>query len=149
VQTPFAAPPSERDRKRLWIGLGLGAVLLVLCCGGGAFGIGALVVNRTNALRTEAVSVVGQYLSDLRAQNYPAAFGLLCTPLRDRLGQARFTSQQRQSRVTDFTIGTASISGTQVLVPATVQTADGRELRRVYALVEEEDPAGLRICAGE
>src|SRR5437016_152585 len=35
VAPPFAAPPTDRSRKSLWIGLGVGALLLVLCCVGG------------------------------------------------------------------------------------------------------------------
>ncbi|MFG2053728.1 hypothetical protein ACGFI9_06805 [Micromonospora sp. NPDC048930] len=37
---PFAAPPTKKSNKGLWIGLGVGAlVLLLLCCGGGIFAI--------------------------------------------------------------------------------------------------------------
>src|SRR2546421_11834542 len=90
VQAPFATPPTERDRKRLWIGLGVGAALLVVCCGGGAFGFGALIVNRAGALRTEAVAVVRQYLNYLRTDSYASAYQLLCSDLRDSMNQSEF-----------------------------------------------------------
>ncbi|MFR9777064.1 hypothetical protein ACL02O_13500 [Micromonospora sp. MS34] len=37
---PFGAPPVKKSNKGLWIGLGVGAlVLLLLCCGGGVFAV--------------------------------------------------------------------------------------------------------------
>ncbi len=150
VQVPFAAPPTERDRKRLWIGLGVGAALLVLCCGGGAFGIGALVVNRTNALRTEAVAVVRQYLNDLRQERFSSAYRLLCASLGDNLSQAEYTARVRsRPRVTDFSVGPVTLSGSEVLVPAEVQGEDGSTRHPMFTLVEEGDPPGLKICGGE
>jgi hypothetical protein len=150
VQAPFAAPPTERDRRRLWIGLGVGAALLVVCCGGAVFGIGALVVNRTSALRTEAVAVVRQYLNDLRTENFSGAYRRLCTSLRAGMSQAEFAARERsRPRVTDFAIGPVSISGTEVLVPAEVRGEDGSTRHPTFALIEEGEPPGLRICEGE
>jgi hypothetical protein len=149
VQAPFATPPTERDRKRLWIGLGVGAALLLLCCGGGVFGIGTLVVSRTNALRSEAVSVVQQYLTDLRTANFAGAYRLLCSPLQGTMTQAEYTSRERaRPRVTDFTVGPTSFSGSEVLVMASVQTEDGVARHPTFALIAEGDPPALRICAG-
>ena len=149
VQAPFATPPTERDRKRLWIGLGVGAALLVVCCGGGAFGFGALLVNRAGALRTEAVAVVRQYLNDLRAESYSSAYRLLCSDLRNNMNQAEFTSREHdRPRVVQFAIGSASLSGSQVLVPAEVVGEDGSTRHPTFALVEEDQPAALRICSG-
>jgi hypothetical protein len=150
VQAPFVTPPTERDRKRLWIGLAVGAALLILCCGGGVFGIGALVVNRADALRTEAVAVVRQYLTDLRSEDYTDAYGLLCADLRDQMSLADYTARERsRARVTGFTIGSASIGGPGVVVPAEVHDTDGMIRHPTFGLVEEGQPPGLRVCGGE
>jgi hypothetical protein len=150
VQAPFAAPPTERDRKRLWIGLGVGAALLVLCCGGGAFGIGALVVSRTDALRTEATSVVGQYLDGLRDGNYRRSYDLLCGDVRAVNTLDAFTSrQERRPRVVSYTLDPPQLTSTGVVVDAQVTTTGGSSDRRSFELVEDADVGALRICSGE
>jgi hypothetical protein len=149
VQAPFATPPTERDRKRLWIGLGVGAALLVVCCGGGALGFGALIVNRAGALRTEAVAVVRQYLNDLSEDNFSRAYRLLCSDLRGSMSESEFASREGgRPRVTSFTLGSASLSGSQVLVPAEVWAVDGSVRHPTFTLVEEDQPVALRICGG-
>src|SRR5437899_7527140 len=95
VRTPFAAPPTERDRKRLWISLGVGALLLVLCCAGGIVGFGALVVAQNKAIPQEAVTVVDRDLSGLRARNYQQAYDQLCAARRWEETLARISGRQR------------------------------------------------------
>src|SRR5207249_4522642 len=82
VRAPFAAPPTERDRRRLWTGIGIGALVLVLCCGGGIVGFGTLVVAQAQALPKEAVVVVTRYLDGLRDQNHRQAYDQLCGQLQ-------------------------------------------------------------------
>ena len=150
VDAPFATPPTERDRKRVWIGLGVGAALVVLCCGGGVFGFGALVVNRTDALRGEAVSVVRQYLTDLGAERYASAYRLLCERLRGGMSLTEYVAGARsRPRVTNFTIGSPSINTTGAVVPAEVYDAEGGIRHPTFELVEEQQPGALRICGGE
>jgi hypothetical protein len=150
VQAPFAAPPTERDRKRLWIGLGLGAALLLLCCGGGAFGIGALVVTRTDALRQEGTSVVRQYLDGLRDGNYRRSYNLLCSDVRATTSLDAFTSEQdRRPHVVSYTLAPPVLTGSGVIVDADVTTSGGTTDHRSYDLVEDTEAAALRICAGE
>src|SRR5436309_9937590 len=83
VRAPFAAPPTERDRKRLWISLVVGAVLLLLCCGGGVVGFGVLVVATDRALPAEATAVVERYLTGLRDGDYQKAYDQLCGAHQD------------------------------------------------------------------
>jgi hypothetical protein len=149
VQAPFAAPPTERDRKRLWIGLGVGAALLVLCCGGGAFGIGALVVSRTDSLRQGATSVVRQYLDGLRDGNYRRSYDLLCADVRATTTFNAFMArQERLPRVVSYGLADPQLTGTEVIVHAEVTTTGGTTDHRVFVLVEEAEPGALRICRG-
>jgi len=149
VQAPFAAPPTERDRKRLWIGLGIGAALLVLCCGGGAFGIGAFIVNRTDALRSEGASVVRQYLDGLRDGNYRRSYDLLCGDLRAAMSYGEYSStQERQPRVVSYTLDPPQLTSDGVVVDVDVTTTGGTADHRRYDLVEDAEAAALRICGG-
>jgi hypothetical protein len=150
VQAPFATPPTERDRKRLWIGLGVGAALLVLCCGGGAFGIGALVVARTDALRSEGATVVRQYLDGLRDGNYRHSYSLLCSDLRGAISLGSYTSQkEREPRVVSYQLYEPQLTGAGVVVDADVTVSGGSLDHRTFDLVEDAEAGALRICAGE
>src|SRR4051794_15605559 len=62
VTPPFTAPPSDRDRRGLWLGLGVAAVMLVLCCVGGAVGVGLLAVSTSRQVQTTARATVVRYL---------------------------------------------------------------------------------------
>jgi len=148
VRAPFAAPPSERDRRRMWVGIGIGAVLLVLCCGGGIVGFGALVVARTRALPAEAVAVVDQYLAGLRDGDFKQAYDQLCGQARDQETLDRFTARQRGlPHIDSYTIGQPDASGAEVIVPADVEAGGDRQ-SRTFGLVQDQEAGGLRICRG-
>jgi hypothetical protein len=146
VRTPFAAPPTERDRKRLWIGLGVGLALLVVCCGGGVFGFGALVYSQSRALPDEAVSVVNDYLHDLSEANYARAYALLCQAHQDNVGLSEYIEGKRVSpAVTTWEVGQPAVGRSEIAVPVHLdQIGD-----RTFILVEDQQAAGLRICGGE
>jgi hypothetical protein len=147
VRTPFAAPPTERDRKRLWIGLGVGLAVLVLCCGGGVFGFGALVVAQNRAIPREAATVVDEYLHLLSAADYDGAYNLLCRGYLAPESEFRYR-QQRAGDVQRYEIGTPRVGTSQVVVPARVWRASGLYDHN-YVLVEDQQAGGLRICGGE
>jgi hypothetical protein len=150
VQAPFATPPTERDRKRLWIGLGVGAALLVLCCGIGAFGIGAFIVNRTDALRSEGTSVVRQYLDGLRDGNYRHSYSLLCGDLRGAIPLSKFTAEkEREPRLVSYQLYEPQLSSGGVVVDVDVTVSGGGSDHRRFDLVEDTEAGALRICAGE
>jgi len=150
VQAPFAAPPTERDRKRLWIRLGIGAALLVLCCGGGALGIGALVVARTHALRQEATNVVRQYLDGLRDEDYHRSYVLLCPDVRAAMTENAFGSvQSRRPRVVNYSLEEPQLTASGVSVTADVTVSGGTPDPRTFGLTEDSDAGELRICSGE
>jgi hypothetical protein len=149
VRTPFAAPPTERDRKRLWIGLGVGLALLVVCCGGGVFGFGALVYTQSRAMPREAVSVVDGYLGALRRFDYNDAYALVCrTDQESESLQAFRVRQSQESPVTGYRIGQPRVESTAVHVPVVIDRDDGR-VDRDFTLVEDQQAGGLRICGGE
>ncbi|OLE22356.1 MAG: hypothetical protein AUG44_25070 [Actinobacteria bacterium 13_1_20CM_3_71_11] len=148
VRAPFAAPPTERDRKRMWIGLGLGALLLVLCCGGGIAGFAGLVVAEDRAVPREAVTVVDRYLRGLHDGDYREAYDQLCTARRGNETLAQFTARERDlPGINDYRIGKPQVAGSQVWVPARVYRSSGLE-DRTYLLVADSSVGALRICEG-
>jgi hypothetical protein len=132
----------------MWINITIGAVLLVLCCGGGIVGFGTLVVLRTRALPAEAVSVVDQYLAGLRDGDYKQAYDQLCGPARAQETLARFTARQRAlPHIDSYTVGQADPSGNEMIVPAVVEISGDRQ-SRTFVLVGDQEAGGLRICRG-
>src|SRR5262245_28432235 len=61
VQPPFAAPPTDGDRTRVWVGLGVGAAALVLCCLGGLAGLAGLIYTGTQAIDEQSRVTVDRY----------------------------------------------------------------------------------------
>jgi hypothetical protein len=147
VRAPFATPPTERDRKRLWIGIAVGAVLVVLCCGGGIFGFGALIYSQSRALPAEATKVVSNYLDGLRDGDYRKAYDQLCGDLHDRQSLEQFTNtQRRRPPVTEYTLQVPQFSGSQVIVDAEVTTATTNPQVVRFFLIQDQQAGGLRIC---
>ncbi|MBO0869709.1 MAG: hypothetical protein J2P15_14200, partial [Micromonosporaceae bacterium] len=94
VLVPFSAPPTERDRKRLWITLGISGFLLLLCCVGGVVGFGGLIVESNRATEAASVTVVHDYLEGLRTRNFGSSYNQLCPQLQQQTSRSEFQSTQ-------------------------------------------------------
>src|SRR5689334_21469307 len=90
VASPFAAPPRDRDNKRLWISLGVGGAVLLLCCVGGILGIGILASGSEDIVKSQATAVVTTYLEGLEKQNYRVAYDQLCNDITRQMSFAEF-----------------------------------------------------------
>ncbi|HKT04053.1 MAG TPA: hypothetical protein VJT31_31395, partial [Rugosimonospora sp.] len=148
VPVPFPAPPTERDRRRLWLGLGLGGALLAVCCLGGIFGFGALLVKTSRDVVTEARTVVTDYLEALRQGDYTTAYDDLCAGLHTRISADEFASTQSSAPpIVGYTVLAPTASGTAIVVPATVERIDGsRESPRFTVARDTGATAPLKIC---
>src|SRR3954471_21227173 len=78
VVAPFSAPPRDRDRRGLWIGLGVGGLILVLCCVGGIVGIVLLLPYADSLGKAQVAAVVEDYLTAVRDRDYTTARRQLC-----------------------------------------------------------------------
>jgi hypothetical protein len=146
VQAPFAAPPTDRDRKRMWISLGIGGALALLCCVGGILGIGGLVVAEQRAIPAEARTVVRTYLDGLRDNDYRKAYNVLCSQLKQRESYNDFADrQQTESQVRTYTINNPQSVGSRVIVPTIVQRVDGTSSTQ-FTLISDQQSGALRIC---
>lgn len=142
---PFAAPPRDQDRRRLWWGLGIGAVVLVLACVGGVVGFGLLASGSEDLVRSQAMSTVRSYLSDVKTADFSDAYDLLCDDVTAGLSESGFASRMRDNRLTDFTVLSASIDP-QISVATTLRFADGTSRSQAYPLVQSSN--GLKVCGG-
>jgi hypothetical protein len=148
VTPPFTAPPADRNRRGLWIGLGVGALVLVLCCAGGLAGFGLLVVGTNKQVQTQATQVVRGYLDALEAGDYDTAYSHLCSDLKRQVTATEFAAGQEQGpRLTGYLIHQPQI-GNAIIVPVDVRYQDGTSLRRRYELRQESGGQELRICRG-
>ncbi len=92
VRPPFAAPPSERN-PRLWIGLVVGGLAVLLCCGGGLVGLGGFFIWAVNDTNDQAKTAVSGFLDALRDQDYGKAYDLQCARVRQSESEDEFTTR--------------------------------------------------------
>jgi hypothetical protein len=145
VAPPFAAPPRDRDNKRLWIGLGVGGLVLALCCVGGVLGIGVIASGSEDLVRGQATSVVRTYLEALAEQSYTDAYDQLCGKITQNLSRRDFEVQVGQPRVTQYSIGAVEVT-TPIIVNATVTQAGRNPVAHRYEIVQSG--TALQICGG-
>jgi hypothetical protein len=150
VRVPFAAPPADRDRKRLWISLGVGGAVLLLCCVGGVGGLGALAVASEKAAPAEAKGVVRLYLDGLSKRDFKQAYDQVCTSRQDGESLAQFTSEQQgRPRVRSFQVEEPTLqSGGRFTVPAEVETVDGSSGTEDYTVIQDRQAGEMRVCGG-
>jgi hypothetical protein len=143
VAPPFAAPPADRSRRALWIGLGVGGALLLLCCVGGLFGIGVLVVSTTEEAKRQASKVVTVYLDALRAGDYRTAHAQYCDSLADDVSREELAAQARREPFSDYSLDEPRFIE-YIEVTARLLTSGG-ERRRTF-LVDTAGGQDLKIC---
>lgn len=140
---PFAAPPTDRNRRGLWIGLIAGGLLLVLCCVGGVFGIGVLVVGSTEQAKNQAEATVRTYLDAVQAEDWDLAHEQLCSRLAAQVSPDELASRESRQPFTSYRLDEATLSES-IDVLARLQTSAG-EVRRLFQL--DTEGTRLAICA--
>jgi hypothetical protein len=145
VAPPFAVPPRDRDSKRLWIGLGIGGLLLVLCCAGGIAGIGVLAAGGDSIAKSQASSVVRTFLEAIQEENYSDAYAELCDQLTERVTLDDFERAYGADKLESYVVGAVDATNT-ITVDATLTWQDRGSVEAQYTLV----PAApvLKICGG-
>ena len=145
VQPPFVAPPTDGVRKRRWIGIGLIAGALVLCCVGAIAGVTSLAVLGSRVIIQQERTAVREYLTALQADDYPAAYKLLCENLRKTQTLESFrTEQSARPGIASFVVGTPASNSLEV--PATVHYADGTTVGYRFQLEQNPKTAEFFIC---
>lgn len=146
VSPPFAAPPTEGRTTRVWIGLGVAGLALVLCCGGGAAALVGLAVAGGQAVNEQARAVVGDYLAALRDKEYGKAYDLLCDTDQSRESPAEFERRVAAGpELAAYQVGEASVSD-RVTVPVTLTYSGGDQDSQEVTLDQDTGSGRLEVC---
>ncbi|MFC7545351.1 hypothetical protein [Plantactinospora sp. GCM10030261] len=143
---PFAAPPTEGRSLRLWLGLGAGALVAVLCCGGGGAALVGLVVSGTQAVNEQAQVVVGDYLRAVKDKEYDDAYRLLCDSDQQRESPSEFTDRlSAEPDIASYDVGEATVS-TDISVPVTVTYSGGNQQAQRITLAQDRGTGQFEVC---
>lgn len=146
VVPPFAAPPTEGRTVRLWLGLGVAALAVVLCCGGGSAAIIGLGVTTNQAINEQARKVVNDYLDAVSHRKYDEAYGLLCDDAQRRESPREF--QRRvgaEPHIASYRVRDARVAN-EVSVPADVNYDSGSRTTLTFSLAQDRSSGRLEVC---
>ncbi len=146
VVPPFASPPTDRDSKRLWISLGIGALLLMLCCAGGIVGVGVLYAGGVKQAEAQARQTVGDYLGALRDGKYATAYRMRCRSLNRSEPLPDFVRRAESEEITSFSVGSATTRANDIAVEATVRYRELGSRQREYLV---QPGVGTMAICGE
>jgi hypothetical protein len=146
VQPPFAAPPSEGRTARVWWGLGVAGLAVVLCCGAGLASFAGLVVTGTAAINEQSHAAVEDYLQAVGAGRFRQAYQQLCDELHDQQSLDEFTEQvSEQPRVREYELRQSRVRNDgDIIVPADVTYTDGAQDLVNYRVTQ--DGGAIRFC---
>jgi hypothetical protein len=139
---PYYGAQPPKSRRGLKIGLIIGGIVLLLCCG--AAGVGGFVIYK---LGTSPEAAADQWLDAVRTRDFPAAYDLLCAGERDRLTPAEFRGMFDGDNAVDSyeVAGPGRSADKRSEVRVRVTLANGRGPKDgVLVLVRESD--GWRVC---
>lgn len=131
---------------RMWLGLGVAALAVVLCCGGGAFALVGLFVSSAEAVNEQARTVVGDYFAAVRDEKYGQAYQMLCAEARQRESPAEF--EERVSAgpaVSAYRVGEVAFTD-EITVPVQVTYTSGARDNLQASLDQDIDTGELRVC---
>jgi hypothetical protein len=150
VVPPFPAPPVEGRGVRIGWGLGIGAGILVLICGGGVAAVVGLVTVAGEALNEQAHVVVGDYYSAVRDKRYAEAYDSQCQEVKDQESQAEFADRFSASNaVTAYQIGDVDFTSVDLNVPVEVTYSGGTSAQVQVHLGQSRDTGEFQVCGVE
>jgi hypothetical protein len=146
AQAPFPVAPSEGRGKRLGWAWAVAVLAVVLCCGGGLVAGGGLLIAGVQAVNEQADSVMNQYLTAIRDEEYQTAYDLLCDRIQKQETVESFTdSVESGPRLTGFEIGTLEVTN-NLQVPVTETYADNSRAELTYTLFQDSGTGKLEVC---
>jgi hypothetical protein len=132
----------------MWITIGVGGAVLLLCCAGGVAGLGVLAVATGKATTTEARTTVRDFLDGLARRDYRHAYDQVCASRREDQTLAEFTAQERAlPAVEGFTVAQPVAEGSELRVPAQVRTVEGTTTEE-YLVITDRQAGALKVCGG-
>ncbi|MGC4895269.1 hypothetical protein [Micromonospora sp. DT31] len=145
VAPPFAAPPTEGRRSRLWLGLGAGALAVLICCGGGGAAVVGLAVSNVQALGEQGRAVTNDYYQALVARQWSKAYAKLCDDARRRESRPQFERRvATEPPISGYRVG--EVDTTALTVPVDVTLAGGRQEAQTVTLAPDRQTGALEVC---
>jgi hypothetical protein len=123
----------------------LAGAAVLLCCVGGLFGIGGLVVFGTQMVVDEARTTVHDYLSAIEDDNFDAAYELLCDARRGQVTRNQFIDSVASWDFIAFDVGQPQIDSS-VTVPATLRFADHTSQDVRFFLDQDRKTGDFKVC---
>lgn len=145
VAPPFAAPPTEGGRTRLWLGLGVGALAVLICCGGGGAAIIGLAVSNVQAVAEQGRTVTDDYYQALVEKDWSKAYDQLCDDARRRESRPEFEQRvATEPQISGYRVGKVD---TQTLtVPVNVTLAGGKQEAQTVTLAPDKQTGAMEVC---
>ncbi|MGC4808526.1 hypothetical protein [Micromonospora sp. DT233] len=145
VAPPFAAPPTEGRSVRLWLGLGVGALAVLLCCGGGGAAMVGLAVSNVEAVQEQGRAVTEDYYQGLAERKYAKAYDALCDDAQRRESRAEFERRvAAEPKIDAYRVGDVNL--TTLTVPVAVTFAGGNRADQEVTLGADEATGAMEVC---
>ncbi|GGM56812.1 hypothetical protein GCM10011608_47080 [Micromonospora sonchi] len=145
VVPPFAAPPTEGGRSRLWLGLGAGALAVLICCGGGGSAVVGLLVSGAQAIEEQGRTVSDDYFRALSDGQFGRAYDQLCEDAKRRESRQEFERRTAaEPQISSYKVGQVDIN--TLTVPVDVTYAGGGQERQQVVLQQDQQTGGMEVC---
>ncbi|SDZ25661.1 hypothetical protein SAMN05444365_10881 [Micromonospora pattaloongensis] len=146
ARPPFAAPPTEGRTARVWVGIGVAALAVLLCCGGGAAALVGIAVTGTQAVNERSHAVVAAYFDAVEQREYAKAYALLCDDIHRRESVPEFERRvSAEPAIDSYTIGDATIANV-VIVPVDVRYDRGGQRTLHVELSQDAGTGEFEVC---
>lgn len=146
---PFAAPPVEGRSARLWIGLSVAALAVLICCGGGTIALVGLIITGGEAINEQAQVAVDDYFDAVSQQQFGAAYGMLCAEAQRRESLDEFTDRiAAEPEIASYEVGQVSVA-TRIVVPVEVTYRQGGVDTLRVSLNQDTGTGELEVCGIE
>jgi hypothetical protein len=132
------------------LGLGIGALVAVLACGGGIAAIIGLATTGTRALNEQVQVVVGHYFEAVQQKRFDDAYEQLCQQAKEQESAADFVARVgAEPAIATFDIGNLAVSSIDPVVPVDVVYLDGAADTLRVNLSQNGSTGALEVCGVE
>jgi hypothetical protein len=147
VGIPFPVPPTEGRSSRVWVGLGVGALVAVLACGGGVAAIIGIATTGARALGEQAEVVVGDYFEAVQQKRYDDAYAQLCEQAQEDESPDEFRRRlTREPDIRTFDIGDTSVTAIDPVVSVDIVYVNATSGTLRVFLVQDGSTGQYEVC---
>jgi hypothetical protein len=134
---PFAVPPTERDKRRMWRSIGIGIAVLLLCCTGAAGGIGVIIYSGVDEAKRQAKATVNAFLGAVHDGDARGARQYVCEDPAQGVNAPTLVSRAADTDFSTYTFGDPDANSSGIDVPVTLTTPRG-DVGQLYLVGSEQ-----------